>query len=863
MIVAAIARIVTFCARNAWPVIAAFLLLSVAAAFYLVQHFAITTDSSKLLSEKLPWRQLEIMLDRAFPQRADLIIAVVDATTPEGASAAAKALSVRLQPRDDVFRSVQLPGGDPFFTREGLLFETLDAVRRDCEELIRAQPFLGALAVDPSLRGLMGALSQALQGVRLKQAKLEDFGPPIALIADALERAAAGADPAFSWRRLITGAPPEKSELRQFVYFQPRLVFDDLQPGGRATAAIRDAVAALSLTPDHGVKVRLTGPVALSDEEFATVAEGAEVNGAVTALIVILILWLALKQARLIVAVLANLVAGLAITAAVGLWMVGALNLISVAFAVLFVGLGVDFGIQFTVRYRDARHGESDVVKALRETGAGVGGPLLLAATSTTAGFYSFLPTAYRGLSELGLIAGTGMMIAFATCITLLPALIAALKPKGEPDAIGYAALAPLDSFLTRWRFWIIGATLAGTLLGAPLLFKLRFDFNPLNLRSASTESVSTLLDLMHDPNASPNSIDVLAPDLARATALAARIATVPEVAETRTLQSFVPTDQDEKLAIIQDAGFFLQNTLNPQSVQPAPTDAEDVAAIKALAGDLLDSIGDANAITAADARRLSLLLNNLAGAPPNSRQVMRDALIKPLDVTLDQVRAELNAAPVAVESLPQSLVRDWVAADGRARIEVEPKGDSNDNATMRRFADAVLKVAPEATGSPIFVLEAAKTIVKAFWQAGLWSIAAIALLLLVVLRRLTDVALTLAPLMVAIVATLEICVLIGLQLNFANIIALPLLLGVGVAFKIYYVMAWRAGETNFLQLSLTRAVFFSALATATAFGSLWLSHHPGTSSMGKLMALALATTLAAALLFQPALLATRKHEDS
>ena len=861
MIVAAIVRIVAFCSRNCWAIIAGFLLLALFSAFYLVDNFAITTDSEQLLSETLPWRRQVISLDQAFPQRVDLIVAVVDATTPEGARAAAEALSERLASRTDRFRSVRWPEGDPFFARNALLFETVAEVRRDCDELIRAQPFLGALAADPSLRGIMGALSQALQGVRRKEAELADLQRPLALIADALERSAAGRDPAFSWLRLIAGRPPDQTDLRQIVFIQPKLDYAELQPGGRAAATIREVARSLSPAPGHGPRVRLTGPVALADEEFATIADGAEANGLMTALAVVAILWLALKRPRLIVAVLVNLVVGLSLTAALGLKMVGALNLISVAFAVLFVGLGVDFGIQFSVRYRDARHGGSGLEESLRLAATGVGGPLLLAAASTAAGFYSFLPTAYRGLSELGLIAGTGMLIAFATSITLLPALIAALKPPGEPDPIGFAALAPLDRFLARRRFWIVGATLTATLLGAPLLMELRFDFNPMNLRSARTESVSTLNDLMRSPGAGPNTIDVLAPDLAQATALAARIAERPEVAETRTLQSFVPTQQDDKLAIIADAGFFLQDTLNPRSVAPAPTDAEDAAAIARAARDLVDSIGEAGGAAAGDARRLSRLLTNLADGPPETRAIVRDAFVEPLRVTLGEVRDLLDAAPVSISSLPPSLVRDWIAPDGRARVEAAPKGDANDNATMRRFADAVIAVAPEAAGAPIFVLEAAKTVVGAFWQAGLYAIVSIALLLYAALRRVADVALTLAPLMVAIVATLEICVLIGLPLNFANIIALPLLLGVGVAFKIYYVMAWRAGETNFLQLSLTRAVFFSALATATAFGSLWLSHHPGTSSMGELMALALATTLAAALLFQPALLATRKPD--
>ena len=187
------------------------------------------------------------------------------------------------------------------------------------------------------------------------------------------------------------------------------------------------------------------------------------------------------------------------------------------------------------------------------------------------------------------------------------------------------------------------------------------------------------------------------------------------------------------------------------------------------------------------------------------------------------------------------------------------PKGDGNDNAILQPLRHGGSQCRTRCRRQPVFIIEAAATVVKAFLQAGILSVVAIALILFVALRRWIDVALTLVPLLVAIVVTLEICVLIGLQLNFANIIALPLLLGVGVAFKIYYIIAWRSGGTNFLQSSLTRAILFSACTTAIAFGSLWFSHHPGTSSMGKLMALSLLTTLAAAVIFQPALMATQR----
>ena len=322
--------------------------------------------------------------------------------------------------------------------------------------------------------------------------------------------------------------------------------------------------------------MRLTGSVALSDEEFATVADGAALNGVVTILIVLLLLWLALKQARIVLAVLVNLAVGLTFTAAIGLSMVGALNLISVAFAVLFIGLGVDFGIQFSVRYRAERHANRDLGEALQATARGVAGPLLLAAASIAAAFYSFLPTAYVGLSELGLIAGTGMIIAFLTTITLLPALLSALKPAGEPAPVGWAALAPLDHFLDRRRNWVVGVTLTAVILGLPLLGGLRFDFNPLDLRSKQVESVSTLLDLMRDPDTSPNTIDILEPDLASASALAEKLSGLKEVAKVRTLESFVPKDQDEKLALIDDASFFFENTLTPDQVDPAADPGSD-----------------------------------------------------------------------------------------------------------------------------------------------------------------------------------------------------------------------------------------------------------------------------------------------
>jgi hopanoid biosynthesis associated RND transporter like protein HpnN len=534
--------------------------------------------------------------------------------------------------------------------------------------------------------------------------------------------------------------------------------------------------------------------------------------------------------------------------------LVHALNLISIAFAVLFVGLGVDFGLQFSVRYREERYLNSDVGSALAAAARQAGGPLALAAASTAAGFYSFLPTEYRGISELGIIAGTGMIIAFLTSVTLLPALLSLFNTPAEPRSMGYPFLAPVDAFLARHRKMVLAATAALGLAGAPFLTNVRFDFNPLNLRSAKVESVATFLDLLQDPKTNPNTIDILSKSLEDASTLAGKLEKLKEVEGAVTLASFVPADQDEKLEQIQDMATLLGATLDPADVQIPPTDPEIAAAMTTTASTLRD-VAQEKPEKGAAARRLAAALLGIAKGPQSQRQQATDLLLPGFRHVLEQTRQSLLAEPISLSTLPVELTRDWTTPDGRARIEVFPKGNPNDNDILTRFVDSVRILAPEATGTPVAIQESGKTIVRAFVEAGTWAILSITLLLYLALRRFGDVLLTLVPLLLAGVVTLELCGLIGLALNFANIIALPLLLGVGVAFKIYFVMAWRAGQTKLLQSSLTRAVFFSAMTTATAFGSLWLSKHPGTSSMGKLLALSLLTTLAAAVLFQPALM--------
>lgn len=848
-------RIVAFCCRWPWAVITACLLLAGGATWYTTHNFAMNTDSSQLIDAKVGWRMSQARFDAAFPQQSNLTLVVIDGVTPELAESAATRLTEKLTANPRLFLHVLRPDGGPFFNQNGLLFLSLPEVKDTTQQLIKAQPFLAGLAADPSLRGIMTNLGTFLLGIQSGQAKLADFDTAMVRFTQVFDAAAQGKVEYLSWRSLITGAAPKPDEIRRFIEVKPRLDFNVLEPGKETSDAIRADAAALGLTPANGVRVRLTGPVPLSDEEFATLTDRATLMAVAMMGGVLLTLWLALKSFRIIFAILVTLFVGLAIATGVGLKAVGVFNIISIAFIALFVGLGVDFGIQFSVRYRSERHRNDDLMQALACTGRAVGVPLALAAGATAAGFFSFLPTTYTGVAELGEVAGIGMIIAFLLSITMLPAMIMLLNPPGEVEDVGFQSLARLDDFMTRNRRNVVRIAAIAGVVSLALMAFLQFDSNPLDLRSPKVESVSTLFDLMKNPQTSPNTIDVPALSLTDADSVAARIAQEPLVALALTLSSYVPDQQKEKLALIQDAANLLATTLDPLDIAQAPTDAELVKSFQDTAAKLRAAAGNGKDKPARDARHLADSLDGLVKAGPKARALATEALVPGLKTMLAQVSDSLKAAPVTVDSMPPDLRSDWVAPDGTARIQVFPKNTSNDPAALAAFSDEVLSVAPQATGAPISIRESGKTIVGAFAEAGILSFIVIIILLVAVLRSMHDVLMTLAPLVLAGLLTLATCVLLGLRLNFANVIALPLLLGIGVAFNIYFVVAWRHGQRCFLASSLTRAVIFSAATTASGFGTLWLSTHPGTASMGELLMISLGWVLATTLFLSPALL--------
>ena len=846
-------RLAAWSRRRALRVLLGSLVLAALAAGLAVRGLGIDTNVGRLFPPSLSWMRRQAAYGRAFPQFRDLLVAAVSARTPEAANATASALARALAADHHDFRTVLRPDSSPYFERAGLLLLSKPELSRLLGRIIAAQPFLGQLVADPSSRGLFSALSLLAMGAARGQPVPASFRPALDQFHRTLAAAAAGHPAPLSWQRLLGGRIADLGGPFRFVLVRPVLQPGALAPGAAATAALMRAAHALPFVKSGQARVRVTGDIALNDQEFATAARGALWGLAGSLALILLWLTLALRSWRLILPVAASLLLGLVLTTGFATLAVGRLNVISVAFAILFVGLAVDFGIQIAVRLRGHLANAPDLDAALTATYAEAGPQVLLAAATIAAGFLAFTPTSFRGVSELGLIAGGGMIIAFACTMLFLPACLGLCRPRAAASEAGFAGAARLDRALARGRGGVMAGALALAVLGLAVLPRLAFDSNPLHTRDPNTPAMRALTALMRAPQTNPFTIEILAPSLAAAKTLSGRLAALPEVAQVRNLASFLPTHQRAKLAMIGDAWQILAPTLTADAAD-APVQAGDIrlaiANVRRQILAALPHLAPGDPLRAIDAD-----LARLAHAPDATLLAANAALTRFLPGELARLRAALSTGPVSAKDLPASLVRDWLLPAGAARIEVVPRAAMDQPGELAAFVTAVRAIAPAATGPAVTTWFSARTIVGAFRAAAINALLAIAMMLLLFLRRARHAALVLACLVLSSLVTVLGLVALAVPLNYANVIALPLLLGVGVSFNVYFVMNWRLGARSFLASPTARAILYSALTTASAFGALAFAAQPGMASLGRVLLLSLGATLLVTFLVLPAVL--------
>lgn len=846
------AAVVTVVQRAPRLVIVLSLVLAGFAAWITARDLGINTSTSDMIAETAPFMRTYQAVKARFPERADVITVVIEGDTPDRARDAADRLTEALRADADLFPYVFQPGGGAFFARNGLLYLDHDELLDLFDALADASPLLQRLREDTSLRGLFAVVGLGVGDAESDRTRLDDLdwllGRMGVVISDTLD----GKPRQLSWQEIMYGQEATAADRRSLILVRPNVLdYDTLLPGATALTEIRRLADAAGIGPANGVTVRLTGGPALQYDELATVQRGMAIVGAVSLALVALILWLALRSLSTVLVCLVTLIAGLVWTAGFATVAVGHLNLISVAFAVLFVSLVVDFSIHFCLRAREAA-AATDPRAAVRTAAGSVGGSLGLCALSTAVGFYAFLPTDYRGVSELGVIAGTGMLIGLIANWTLLPALLTVFPVRAASTA-GVTALAGLSFPRRAVRVGALGFGLAG-LAALP---GLSFDINPLNLQDEGAESVIALRTLMAGDNRDIWTAASLASDADHARSRAAAFEALPEVDRVVSQPDFVPADQEQRLEVIADIAAALEP--DPFALAyDAPTADDQRGAISALAASLDRLAGGGSMPDGAEQMRSALA--RLAQASDAEIAAAETALVGALPSGLDALNAALDAQAFDRDDLPDELTARYRGTDGMLRLDITPADDiTADNQALKRFVAALRTVDPEVTDDPVLVLEAGRVMVDAFAQAMISALAVIALILYVVVRRLRDVVIILTPLCLAGVLTGAVMRLIGLDFNFANVIVLPLLLGIGVDSAIHLVHRFRADpKRNLVQTSTVPAVLFSALTTMAGFGSLALSPHPGTASMGQLLLIGVVLTVACTMILIPALLPRR-----
>ena len=829
--------------------------LAIASLFCIKSNLGFSTNTADMLSEKLHWRQLDIEYERLFPQFLDNILIVIEAETPDLASDTAKEIHSAINIGPNILKDIYYPKILPYLRQSSFLFLDYDELQDLSDRLAKIQPFLGTLLEDQSLRGLFGMLGNAIDAN--KDDKNIDINPILLEINHAFKNK----DYSVSWQRLMNPKYDTEDIYREFIVLQINEEKNELLPGKNTIEYIRSIITPYN---NSSVNIRLTGGEVLAYEELKSVSN-ANIKAIIVSIILVsVVLFLGLGSLRMVLACLTTLLLGLIITTAFASLAIGKLNLISIAFAVLYIGLGIDFAIHLALRFKEESSYPSHNINALGNTIKYISKPLILCAMTTAIGFYAFIPTNYLGVAELGWIAGTGMIISLILTFTLLPALLSFIPSnvfENNKKLIKNNIFLTLSTLPYKYAKHILLITISLVIILSFQIDKISFDTNRLNLQDPKNESVQTYLDLLENSKTSPWEAILISEPNESTNINKKEIESLSLVDKIISINDFLPKEQEDKLMIIDEMS-LLMGQLNTNSLLPKINNNERLNAVRELKNRLEEfSNNDSDQEIKILKNNLDNLLLILEGKKDfkNLEDIERQFL-ENFSGRIKTLSDGLNAKEVTLEDLPAEIYQRWVN-NGKYRIKILPKENLNDNNSMRNFVDQLQMFDKNIIGSPIVSIEAGNAVMNAFKSAFTYAFIAITLLLILLVKIKYDAMIILASVLVGATFTFGLMVLFNIPLNFANIIGLPLLLGIGVDSGIHITERFyevRESQTNIYTTSTTRGIIVSTLTTIFSIGNLAFSSHQGTASMGLLLSLGLISMMVTTMIILPSFLIWR-----
>ncbi|MBT3811809.1 MAG: MMPL family transporter [Gammaproteobacteria bacterium] len=843
--------------RYAWLIIGMALLLTGLSIYYAKDHLGVNNNSSEMLSPDLPFQKNFKRLETAFPQDTNAILFVVDTPTPEETAIAASNLLKRLENNSDFFESSYIPDDNAFFRQQAFLYLSTAELDKLASNLTDAQPFIGYLAQNYHLQGLFSILTEALEN---EDSIISQSLPALLTsISTALEKAATGAYYHVSWQEILN-PNSATNKTRRIVIAKPWVNYQSMMPVDAAIAKAR-SVSNQLMHEMPGSNIRITGDIALQHEELEDIGDGAVLSGIGSLLLVLAILFRCFRSIKLLLATLITLLIGLTLTAGFAAIAIGHLNVISVSFAALYIGLGVDFAIHMNLHYRAQLVKQQSNEDAIKKALHSVGFSLFLCALTTSIGFFAFVPTDYTGVSELGMISGVSMFIGLAVSMLVLPALLTLFKLKDAKPFNTAVQPSFIQTLPFRYKKTIRISTFVIAFSCLFVIPSISFDSNPIDMRNPKATTVIAFKDLLKSKTDSPYALYALSQNLEATRQLSVELELLPSVHGTINLESLVANDQDEKLYTIEDLALILGPQLSQFNARLAPSDT--VAVLTEFNATLANFLEKQNSsINPKILLELSANIDKFLAAleqfpePVILAQNLDNSILGLLPYTITMLSQGLSAYQFGINDIPEQIRLQWLSPTGIYRTMIMPEQNLNIPENLKQFAEQVQSIDPSAVGMPVGEQASGKAVVGAFQQAFASSLLIIGLLLLYILRSIKKMLLVIAPLLLAGLLTCTVNVFLGIPFNFANIIALPLLLGMGVDSGIHIMHCLHeslADDQNLLQTSTARGVMFSSITTMSSFISLAFIPHFGISSMGITLAVGISFTLLCTLIILPA----------
>ena len=866
-----------------WPQV----ILAVLCIFYTVVRLEFLTSRNDLVGAEKAYHRVYLEFRREFPVQDELVV-VAESVDMERNRQFVERLGARLHEETNLFTGVFFKGDLATMGRKALLFLPEDALGDLTKTLREHRPVLQEFAKANNLVSLFDLVNTQFRTAQRRSDEenqsLVNALPALQRIlnqaVDSLDRL--GRPPSPGVTSLFEGGP--EAERQMYITYDDGRIFlltaqaTEESLNADAVKRLRKLVREVQLEVP-GINVGLTGEPVLEVDEMAQSERDTTVATIVSLIVVALIFIFGYHETGRPLKATACLLVGLAYTMAYTTATVGHLNILTITFAPILIGLAIDFGVHLITRYEEElRRGRVEKValdKAIVNTGMGV----FTGAATTAGAFFAMALSDFRGVQEMGIICGGGMLVCLVPMMSMLPAMILGGKQNVLDvelgDVLETKSAEEIDRRARIENLWLrrpvatIAIILALSALALWPARKVQFDYNLLHMQSHGLEAVVFQDKLI---NSSTNARSVLfgalvVDSLEDGKRLLNAVTNLPSVADVETMVTYLTEDQSRKLDMIREIKRTLANlTFSPLDQRPVDLDAlyqtlfsshgylglaarqtikEEPQIHKALVS-LRDSVAE-------------LMHRVLTDDEPFVAQRLAEfqrALFTDVHQTFHALQDQDADGPLTVDDLPPPIKSRFIGVTGKLLIQVYPKKDLWDRANQTEFIRDLRRVAPKATGTPIQLYEYTELLRRGYETAAWYSLGAIVVLVFIHFRKLSCVVLALVPVALGGLWMLGIMGLRNIPLNPANIMTLPLIVGIGVTNGIHILNRFAEEQhPSILARSTGKAVLVSGLTTIAGFGSLILAKHQGITSLGWIMAIGVATCMFVGLTFLPAIL--------